>query len=65
MKQLPIKYWISQTLLATEYKNNTYFCFIKKNEAIKVSDEVPRIKLLSVIEILEYKRPGPGSSKDG
>ena len=28
-----------------------------KIECIKVSDEVPRIKLLSVIEILEHKRP--------
>ena len=25
-----------KTLLATEYKNNTYFCFIKEIEGIKV-----------------------------
>ena len=33
-----------QKILATEYKNNTYFRFIKKIEGImKISDKVPKI----------------------
>ena len=33
-----------QTILATEYRNNTYFRFIKKIEGImKISDNVPKI----------------------
>ena len=32
-----------QTILATEYRNNTYFRFIKKIEGImKISDKVPK-----------------------